>query len=49
MPAAKVFLSETTAIVHRHVKASMRRATRVDGLAHIVPPNNDWGKPKIAA
>jgi hypothetical protein len=20
------------------------RATRVDGLPHVVPPNNDWGK-----
>lgn len=25
------------------VAALMRRATRVDGLAHIVPPNKDWG------
>jgi hypothetical protein len=29
--------------------ALMRRATRVDGLAHLVPPNSDWGKPKVAA
>lgn len=26
------------------VAALMRRATRVDGLSHIVPPNKDWTK-----
>ena len=26
------------------IAALMRRATRVDGLAHIVPPNNDYSK-----
>jgi hypothetical protein len=30
------------------IAALMRRATRVDGLAHLVPPNNDWAK-KAAA
>jgi hypothetical protein len=30
------------------VAALMRRATRVDGLAHVVPPNNDWSR-KVAA
>ncbi len=26
------------------IAALMRRATRVDGLAHLVPKSNDWGK-----
>ena len=26
--------------------ALARRATRVDGLGHLVPKNNDWGKPQ---
>jgi hypothetical protein len=30
------------------IAALMRRATRVDGIAHLVPPNNDWAK-KAAA
>jgi hypothetical protein len=31
------------------IAALMRRATRVDGLAHLVPPSNDWGKKKTTA
>ena len=26
------------------IAALMRRASRVDGMAHLVPTNNDWGK-----
>jgi hypothetical protein len=30
------------------VAALMRRGTRVDGLAHVVPPNTDWNKKATA-
>jgi hypothetical protein len=30
------------------VAALMRRATRVDGLSHLVPTNNDWSKKTVA-
>jgi hypothetical protein len=31
------------------IAALMRRATRVDALAHVVPPNTDWGKQPAVA
>jgi hypothetical protein len=35
---------EPLALDRAFIAALMRRATRVDGVAHLVPPNNDWTK-----
>lgn len=40
-PAPKL---EAQPLDRQFIGALMRRATRVDALPHVVPPNNDWGK-----
>jgi hypothetical protein len=45
-PAPKL---EAQPLDRAFIAALMRRATRVDGLSHLVPPNNDWGKKTVMA